>query len=61
MDHMIKANKFLRKAKQDRIFLKFHNPGEKENFRIVCFCDVSLADLKDGGSQRDFFNMSCWE
>lgn len=44
----------LRKAKKERVFLKFGIPDKKENFWIVCFDDISLGNLKDGRSQGGF-------
>ena len=55
INDIIKADKLLRKAKQEIVFLKF---GKKEKFRIVCFNYASLSKLKDGGSQGGFYKIS---
>ena len=54
VDDVIKANKLLLKAKNENIFLRFGLPGPIENFKIVCYDDSSLGNLKDGGSQGGF-------
>ena len=53
-DHDLKANKLLLKAKNENILLRFGLPGPIENFKIVCYNDSSLGNLKDGGSQGGF-------
>ena len=54
VDDIIKANKLLLKAKNENILLRFGLPGPIENFKIVCYDDSSLGNLKDGGSQGGF-------
>ena len=54
VDSILKANKLLLKAKSENILLRFGLPGPIENFKIVCFNDSSLGNLKDGGSQCGF-------
>ena len=54
VDDVIKANKLLLKAKNENILLRFGLPGPIENFKIVCYDDSSLGNLKDGGSQGGF-------
>ena len=53
VDDILKANKLLLKAKSENI-LRFGLLGPKENFKIVCYNDSSLGNLKDGGSQGGF-------
>ena len=36
--------------------LRFGLPGPIESFKIVCYNDSSLGNLKDGGSQGGFIN-----
>ena len=54
VEDVIKANKLLIKAKNENIFLRFGLPGPIENFKIFCYNDSSLGNLKDGGSQGGF-------
>ena len=54
INDIIKGNKLLKKAKRERAFLKFDSPGKKENFRIACFIEVSLGNVKDGEAQGSF-------
>ena len=51
---ILKANKLLLKAKNENILSRFELPGPTENFKIVCYNDSSLGNLKDGGSQGGF-------
>ena len=51
VDDILKANKLLLKAKNQNILLRFGLPDPTENFKIVCYNDSSLGNLKDGGSQ----------
>ena len=50
INDIINGSKLLRKAKQERAFLKLGSPGKKENFRTVWFNDASLSNNKDRGS-----------
>ena len=52
-DDILKATKLL-KAKSENILLRFGVPGLIENFKIVCYNDSLLGNLKDGGSQGGF-------
>ena len=54
LDDILKANKLFLKAKKENILLRFGLPGPTENFKIVCYNDSSLGNLKDGGSQGGF-------
>ena len=54
VDDVIKANKLLLKAKNENILLRFGLPGPIENFKIVCYDDSSLGNLKDEGSRGGF-------
>ena len=54
VDDILKANKLLLKAKNENILSRFELPGPTENFKIVCYNDSSLGNLKDGGSQGGF-------
>ena len=54
VDDIIKANKLLLKAKNENILLRFGLPGPIENFKIVCYDDSSLGNLKDEGSRGGF-------
>ena len=54
VDDILKANKLLLKAKSEDILLRFGLPGPIENFKVVCYNDSSLGNLKDGGSQGGF-------
>ena len=42
------------KMKCETVTLKFNNLGDMASFNIVIYSDVSLGNLKDGGSQRGF-------
>ena len=50
-----KANKAIRKAKQDDVCLHFPDLGDISKVQIISFSDASFAILKDAGSQRGIY------
>ena len=54
VNDVLKANKLLKKAKQENISLSFGVPGKLDKFKFVCFNDASPGNLKDGGSQGGY-------
>ena len=54
VDYILKANKLLLKVKNENTFLRFGLPGPTGNFKIICYNDWSLGNLKDGRSQGGF-------
>lgn len=54
VNDVLKANKLLKKAKQENISLSFGVPGKLDKLKFVCFNDASLGNLKDGGSQGGY-------
>ena len=51
-----KVNRILAKAKRDNILTKLGFSGSVGNFRIVCFNDSSLGNLKDRRSRGSFID-----
>ena len=64
------ANKVVRKIRGQTLDLMFPNDLELSSVGLVCFCDASLANLQDKGSQGGFliflvdgagtFSLLCW-
>ena len=50
-----KANKAIRKAKQDDVCLHFPDLHDISKVQIISFSDASFAILKDAGSQRGIY------
>ena len=61
---LCEANRVIKKAKYEEIFLTFP-PMDLENLTLVCYGDASFGNLRDGGSQMGFYmelrsgNLSC--
>ena len=65
------ANKVVRKIRGQTLDLMFPNDLELSSVGLVCFCDASLANLQDKGSQGGFliflvdgagaFSLLCWQ
>ena len=45
------TNKVVRKLKSEKVTLKFQNLGKDSSLKLVVFCDASLGNLPDGGTQ----------
>ena len=54
VEHILKANKVLAKAKAENVPIRLGLPGSVYDFRFACYNDSSLGNLKDGGSQGGF-------
>ena len=54
VDDVLKGNKLLLQAKNKNTLLRYGLSGPIENFKIFCYNDSSLGNLKNGGSQGGF-------
>ena len=48
---IVTANKFVKMLQSTDVVLSFPKIEDIENSELICFSDVSLANLKCGGSQ----------
>ena len=48
--NIIKANKVLRRIKENQLVIKFPNLGKVEQLQLQCYSDASLANLASGNS-----------
>lgn len=48
---LVACNKIVRKAKSNRVSLKYSNLGLNSDLKLVVFTDAAFANLSDGGSQ----------
>ena len=51
VEFQFRANKTIEQLKSNEVKLRFPNIGQVEKAQLVSFNDVSLANLKNGGSQ----------
>ena len=54
-----KANKSIKKMKQNQVAIKFSKLQNTSGCRIVTFCDASFKNLPDEGSQGGFIIFLC--
>ena len=54
MDLLLKANKVIKKAKYNEVFLNYP-VMDLNNLTIRCFADASYGNLCDGGSQGGLY------
>ena len=50
VDHLLQANKVIRKLKSEALQIKFPRLGELSNLKLMLFNDASFANLPDGTS-----------
>ena len=50
VDHLLQANKVIRKLKSEALQIKFPRLGELSNLKLILFNDASFANLPDGTS-----------
>ena len=50
VDHLLQANKVIRKLKSEALQVKFPRLGELTNLKLLLFNDASFANLPDGTS-----------
>ena len=48
---LVTVNKFIKLLKSNEVVLSFLQINDLQNASLVCFSDVSFANLKRGGSQ----------
>ena len=53
VEHLMEANKVIRRIKSEQIDLKFHSLGSGQLSLLVCI-NVSLGNLPDGGTQGGY-------
>ena len=53
VEHLMEANKVIRRIKSEQIDLKFHNLGSGQ-LSLLVYTDVSLGNLPDGGTQGGY-------
>jgi hypothetical protein len=54
VEHLIEANKVVKRLKSEKVTLKFQNLGASQ-LQLVVFSDASLGNLPDGGTQGGHF------
>ena len=53
-EDLLKVNKSIRRLKAENVESKFSHQGDPAKARFISFCDASLANLSDRGSQGGF-------
>ena len=53
VEHLMEANKVIRRIKSEQIDLKFHNLGSGQ-LSLLVYTDVSLGNKPDGGTQDGY-------
>ena len=53
VEHLMEANKVIRRIKSEQIDLKFHSLGSGQLSLLVC-TNASLGNLPDGGTQGGY-------
>ena len=54
VEHLLRANKVLKKLKDHPVLIKIPKLVNLEDCRFICYHDASYANLKDGGSQGSY-------
>ena len=53
VEHLMEANKVIRRIKSEQVDLKFHNL-ESGQLSLLVYTNVSLGNLPDGGTQGGY-------
>ena len=53
VEHLMEANKVIRRIKSEQVDLKFHNLGSGQ-LSLLVYTDASLGNLPDGGTQGGY-------
>ena len=54
MQHLLRANKVVIKAKYEHVVLRYQCFDDLRKLKLVTYNDSSFGNLKDGGSQGAF-------
>ena len=55
VEHIIEANKIIRKIKAEHVVMKYQHLGRNDGLKIVCYSDASMGNLSDGATQGASF------